>query len=83
MDGKWCHRCGEGEEIGGSIGILGGFSGAPSVTYGLLVVSDGERDAVKEGVGEDSRTHAGGGVVVVRRVGWIWNADASRFYGEG
>ena len=46
------------------------------------MVGDGERGAVKKVSGKDGCAHAGGGVVVVGRRGWIWNADAGQFDGE-
>ena len=62
---------------------LEALGGASPIPHCLLVVGDGERGAVEEGVGEDCGAHAGGGVVVVGEGGGVGYADDSRFDGEG
>jgi len=83
VGGKRGHRDGERKEIFGSAGFLGGLGGTPSVSHGLLVVSNGEQSAIKEGIGEEGGVHAGGGVIVVGRFYQVRYANFGRFDGEG
>ena len=73
------HQDGKREDIGGSIGFLGGLGVAPSVSHGLLVINDGEKSAVEEGIGQDGGAHVRGGVIVVGRIDWVQDANACRF----
>ena len=45
--GEGGHRDGEGMEIDGGVVFLGGVGGDPSVSHGLLMVSNGEWGAVE------------------------------------
>jgi len=55
---------------------------ALSVLHRLLVVNDGERGAVEEGIGEDGGAHAGDGVVFIGRFNWVRNTNDGIFDGE-
>ena len=63
--GEGGRQDGDGEGISGGVDYIGALGGAPSVAHGLLVVGDGERSAVDEGIDENGVAHAGGGVIVV------------------